>query len=213
MEVFDRIAEIGVLPVIALPTADAAVPLADALAAGGIGALEVTLRTPCALEGIARIRAAHPEMAVGAGTVLDATTLAAAKEAGAAFAVSPGLDPEVVTAARSAGLSFVPGVATPTEIIRAVRLGLSTLKFFPAESSGGVAALKLLHGPFPNVRFLPTGGLSLANIGGYLELPFVAACGGSFMAKADVVRSCDWAKITADCRACLEIVRRSRGGT
>lgn len=213
MEVFDRIAEIGVLPVIALPTADVAVPLADALVAGGIGALEVTLRTPCALEGIARICAAHPEMSVGAGTVLDAATVAAAKEAGAAFAVSPGLDLEVVAAAQSVGLPFVPGVTSPTEVIQAVKLGLMTLKFFPAEPCGGIVALKLMHGPFPNVRFIPTGGMTPTNIGTYLMEPFVAACGGSFMAKADVVRSCDWAKITADCRACLEIVRRSRGGT
>jgi len=209
-KILSAVAGIGILPVIAVPSAEAAVPLADALVDGGVTALEVTLRSACALEAIVRIRRAHPEMVLGAGTILDRQQAVAARDAGVDFLVAPGLDPEIVAAARELGLPFVPGVSNPSEITLAVKLGLKTLKFFPAEISGGVAALTLYHGPFPDVAFVPTGGMSFDNIGTYLKKPFVAACGGSYMAKSEDVRAADWKKITANCRRCVEIVREAR---
>lgn len=200
-----RVAETGILPVIAIPSPEAAVPLADALVAGGVRAIEVTLRNPWALEAIAAIRAAHPNMAIGAGTVLAEGQVAAAHQAGADFLVSPGFDPEIVRAAQAAGLPIVPGVVNPTQVTAAVKMGLKVLKFFPAEQSGGIPALTLLHGPFPDVSFVPTGGLTLANLGAYLDKPFVAACGGSYMAKtADIVAG-NWTKITELCRQCVDV--------
>ena len=206
----EQVAGIGILPVIAVPSVEAAEPLADALCAGGIPAIEVTLRNPWALEALAKIRVRHPEMAIGAGTVLTEDQVAAAQAAGADFLVSPGLDPDIVRVAQAAGLPIVPGVTNPTEITRAVKLGLKTLKFFPAEAFGGIAALTLMHGPFPDVRFVPTGGMNFENIGRYLAKPFVAACGGSYMAKGDTVKAGDFGRIAADCRRCVEIVRESR---
>lgn len=200
-----RVAETGILPVIAIPSVEAAVPLADALVAGGVRAIEVTLRNPWALEAIAAIRAAHPDMAIGAGTVLAESQVAAAQAAGADFLVSPGFDPEIVRAAQEVGLPIVPGVVNPSQVTAAVKMGLKVLKFFPAEQSGGLSALTLLHGPFPDVTFVPTGGLTLANIGAYLDKPFVAACGGSYMAKAADIAAGDWAKITDLCRQCIDI--------
>lgn len=205
IDALSRVAETGVLPVVALPSAAAAAPLADALVAGGVRAIEVTLRNPWALEAVAAIRRAHPEMAIGAGTVLSEAQVAAARQAGADFLVSPGFDPDVVRAAQAAGLPIVPGVANPSQVTAAVRMGLKVLKFFPAEQSGGLPALTLLHGPFPDVAFIPTGGLSLANLGSYLDCPFVAACGGSYMAKAADVAAGNWARITALCRQCLDV--------
>lgn len=206
----ETVESIGILPVIAIPSLEAAVPLADALCAGGVPAIEVTLRTPCALEAIAAIRKAHPEMVIGAGTVLEVAQIAAAKAAGADFLVSPGIDAEIVRAAQAAGIPIVPGVTNPTEITLGVRLGLKVLKFFPAEISGGVAALTLYHGPFPEVKFVPTGGMNMDNIGRYLAKPFVAACGGSYMAGKEAIVSGNWAGITADCRRCVRTVRGSR---
>ena len=201
----DKVADIGILPVIAIPSPEAAVPLADALVAGGVPAIEVTLRNAWALEAIRAIRAAHPEMAIGAGTILTEEQVAAAKAAGADFLVSPGFDPEIVRASLAAGLPIVPGVVNPSQVTAAVKMGLKTLKYFPAEQSGGIPSLTLLHGPFPDVKFVPTGGLTLENIGAYLDKPFVAACGGSYMAKtADIVAG-NWAKITALCRQCVDI--------
>ena len=206
----ETVADVGILPVIAVPSVEAAVPLADALVAGGIPAIEVTARNAWAFEAIARIRRAHPDMAIGAGTILEGRQIAEAKEAGADFLVSPGLDPEIVREAQAAGLPIVPGVTNPSEITLAVKLGLRTLKFFPAEISGGVAALTLYHGPFPDVKFVPTGGMTMDNIGAYLAKPFVAACGGSYMAKGDDIRAEAWEKISDNCRRCVEIAREAR---
>jgi len=206
----EAVSQGGILPVIAVPSVESAVPLADAFVRGGIRAIEVTLRTPWALEAISRIRQVYPDMAIGAGTILDARQIAAARAAGADFLVAPGLDPELVRAAQDAGIPVVPGVTNPTEITAAVKLGLKVLKFFPAEISGGVAALTLYHGPFPDVTFVPTGGMTLENIGSYLAKPFVAACGGSFMAKGADIKAGDWEKISSTCRTCVHIVREAR---
>ena len=210
MNVNDKIASVGILPVIAVPSPEAAAPLAAALARGGMCAVEVTLRNPWALDAIAAIRAAQPQMVIGAGTILEERQIAAAKAAGADFLVSPGLDPDVVRSAQAAGMPIVPGVTNPSEIIAAVKLGLRTLKFFPAEISGGVAALALYHGPFPDVRFVPTGGMTFDNIGTYLSRPFVAACGGSWMAKTTDIKAGEWERIAENCRRSVEIARKAR---
>ena len=210
MNVNDKIASVGILPVIAVPSPEAAAPLAAALAQGGMCAVEVTLRNPWALDAIAAIRAAQPQMVIGAGTILEERQIAAAKAAGADFLVSPGLDPDVVRAAQAADLPIVPGVTNPSEIIAAVKLGLRTLKFFPAEISGGVAALALYHGPFPDVRFVPTGGMTFDNIGTYLAKPFVSACGGSWMAKTADIKAGEWGGIAENCRRSVEIAREAR---
>lgn len=209
-ELTSSLRETGILPVVSIPAPEAAVPLARALVEGGVRAMEVTLRTPCALEGIRGIRAAFPELLLGVGTVLEAEQVHAAREAGADFLVAPGLDVDMVRVAGDLGLPFIPGVTNPTEITRAVKLGLKTLKFFPAEISGGVAALTLYHGPFPDVQFIPTGGMNRDNIGSYLRKPFILACGGSYMAPSADVKAGDWAAITEKCRACVETARAAR---
>ena len=208
----EQIAKVGILPVIAIPSLDAAVPLARALVRGGMSAIEVTLRTPCALEAIAAIRKAFPSLSIGAGTVLRAEQIGLAKDAGADFIVSPGLDADIVRAAQAAGMPIVPGVTSPTEVTAATKMGLRVLKFFPSEVNGGLAALTLLHGPFPGVKFVPTGGMTMQNIGAYLAKDFVAACGGSYMAKGADVKAGAWDKIAAACARCAEIARRARKG-
>ena len=211
-KLFEKVAATGILPVIAVPSREIAVPLARALQRGGATAIEVTLRTPCALEAIADIRRDVPEMAVGAGTILTSGQVESARQAGAQFLVSPGFDPEIAQAAKSAGLPYVPGVTNPTEVTAAVKFGLKTLKFFPAEASGGIAALKLLHGPFPDVAFIPTGGMCRENIGRYLAEGFVAACGGSYMAKSADVLAANWEKIASETARCVAAATKARAG-
>lgn len=177
---------------------DDAVPLAEALLAGGLKGIEVTFRTRDAAESIRRIRQALPQMTVGAGTLLTGDQVRQAVDAGAQFGVSPGLSEAVSAAAQSSQLPLFPGVVTPSEIMRALDLGWSFLKFFPAETFGGVGALKALAGPFGHtgVRFIPTGGITAATLPHYLALPSVAAIGGSWMADRKCVAEKNWSKIT-----------------
>jgi 2-dehydro-3-deoxyphosphogluconate aldolase / (4S)-4-hydroxy-2-oxoglutarate aldolase len=179
-------------------TADA-VPLAEALLAGGLNVIEVTFRTAAAAEAIALIRGKLPEMRVGAGTVLNVDQARQAADAGAQFGVSPGLNETVLLEARALKLPFFPGVMTPTEVDRALNLGCHQLKFFPAEAAGGVTMLKALAGPFAHtgVQFIPTGGITAALLPAYLALPQVAAVGGSWMAERKLVAERAWPKITA----------------
>jgi len=176
-----------------------AVPLAEALLAGGLPVIEVTFRTAAAAESIALIRKKVPQMTVGAGTVLTPDQVRRAVDAGAQFGVSPGLNEPVLEAAANCKLPFLPGVMTPTEVDRALRLNQRHLKFFPAEAAGGVAMLKALAGPFAHtgVKFIPTGGVTAANVMDYLALPQVAAVGGSWMAERKLVTERAWPKITA----------------
>ncbi|MDE2149217.1 MAG: bifunctional 4-hydroxy-2-oxoglutarate aldolase/2-dehydro-3-deoxy-phosphogluconate aldolase [Gammaproteobacteria bacterium] len=192
----DEIVSAGpVLPVVVLERAADAVPLARALLAGGISALEVTLRTAAALDSIRAIAAQVPEAMVGAGTVLSAADLDAAREAGAGFAVSPGATPELLKAARDGGLPLLPGVMTPSDVVAAVAAGYSTLKFFPAAQANGIAMLKALAGPFPQLRFCPTGGIDLAGAPEFLALPNVCCVGGSWVAPAALIERGDWTGI------------------
>jgi 2-dehydro-3-deoxyphosphogluconate aldolase/(4S)-4-hydroxy-2-oxoglutarate aldolase len=190
-----------VIPVIVIDRVADAVPLAEALLAGGVKVLEVTLRTPTALASIEAIARALPEAIVGAGTLRLPGDAADAVSAGARFAVSPGYTPAMGAACRAAGLPLLPGVATGSEVMTAMADGLRFLKFFPAEAAGGVPMLKALAGPFADVRFCPTGGLTPDNAGRYLALPNVAVCGGSWLTPRDAVELGDWARITELARA------------
>lgn len=185
-----------VIPVLVIDDASPAADLARALIAGGLPVLEVTLRTPAALEAI-RAMAAVPGGVVGAGTVLTPDDVAAAKAAGAQFAVSPGATDTLLAACEAADLPLLPGAATATEAMRLLERGYSTQKFFPAEASGGAPALKAIGAPLPQITFCPTGGVSPANANDYLSLSNVVCVGGSWVAPSAMVKSGDWSGITA----------------
>ncbi len=188
------ISGLGIIPVVVIDDVGQAAPLAEALIAGGIGGAEITLRTPAALGALA-VMARYPGFVAGAGTVLDASQVAAAADAGAQFAVSPGFDPDVVDACQERSLPVLPGAVTATEIQRVRRAGLAACKFFPAEASGGLRTLSALAGPFPEMRFIPTGGITPANAGQYLAAPFVLAVGGTWMAATELIAGSRWDRI------------------
>ncbi|MCO5121803.1 MAG: bifunctional 4-hydroxy-2-oxoglutarate aldolase/2-dehydro-3-deoxy-phosphogluconate aldolase [Burkholderiaceae bacterium] len=188
-----------VIPVIVVDDAADAVPLARACVAGGLDMLEITLRTPAGLESIRRIVAEVPEARVGAGTVTRPEEFAEVRAAGARFAFSPGFAGDMLSAARDAGLEWIPGVATASEVMAAQRQGLVRLKFFPAAAAGGIAMLDALAGPFPGIRFCPTGGIDASNAADWLARPNVFAVGGSWPAPRGLVATRDWAGITALC--------------
>jgi len=185
-----------VIPVIVIDRLEDAVPLARALVEGGVKVLEVTLRTPVALSAIEAMVREVPGAIVGAGTIRSAADARAAKQAGAVFGVSPGYTAEVGAACRDIGLPLLPGVATASEVMAAQADGLSFLKFFPATAAGGIPMLKALAGPFPDVVFCPTGGITLQSAPEFLSLPNVKVCGGSWLTPADAVKSGDWGRIT-----------------
>ncbi|MEK8046484.1 bifunctional 4-hydroxy-2-oxoglutarate aldolase/2-dehydro-3-deoxy-phosphogluconate aldolase [Ideonella margarita] len=195
MNTLDLVTHGPVIPVIVIDRLEDAVPLAEALVAGGVRVLEVTLRTPVALEAI-RAMCAVPGAIVGAGTIRSAADARAAKAAGAVFGVSPGYTAEVGAACREVGLPLLPGVATASEVMAAQADGLNFLKFFPATAAGGIPMLKALAGPFPDVVFCPTGGITPATAPDFLGLPNVKVCGGSWLTPADAVKAGDWARIT-----------------
>ncbi|OYT86848.1 MAG: keto-deoxy-phosphogluconate aldolase [Burkholderiales bacterium PBB6] len=195
MNTLDLVTHGPVIPVIVIDRLEDAVPLAEALVAGGVRVLEVTLRTPVALEAI-RAMCAVPGAIVGAGTIRSAADARAAKAAGAVFGVSPGYTAEVGAACREMGLPLLPGVATASEVMAAQADGLNFLKFFPATAAGGIPMLKALAGPFPDVVFCPTGGITPATAPDFLGLPNVKVCGGSWLTPADAVKAGDWARIT-----------------
>ncbi len=180
-EILKKISEIGIVPVVKIDDAAKAVPLAQALFDGGIPCAEVTFRTDKAAESIALIRKAIPEMIVGAGTVTTTEQVDRAIEAGATFLVSPGLNPKIVEYCAKKGIPITPGCSTPSDIERALELGLEVVKFFPAEASGGLPAIKAMAAPYTTVKFMPTGGVSAKNINEYLAFPRIIACGGSWM--------------------------------
>jgi 2-dehydro-3-deoxyphosphogluconate aldolase/(4S)-4-hydroxy-2-oxoglutarate aldolase len=195
----DLIARTRVLPVVVLDDAALAVPLAEALAAGGLPTIEITLRTPAALAAIRAIRQALPQMLVGAGTVLGVAQLEQAVEAGAQFGVSPGLSEAVVARAHALKVPFFPGVMTPGEVERARTAGCEVLKFFPAEAAGGLTMLQALSGPYAHagIKFIPTGGIKRESLAAYLSLPIVFAVGGSWLAEKKLLAARDWPAITA----------------
>lgn len=205
----ERIGRSGVIAVVVIDDATRAGDLGEALAAGGVAAIEVTLRTAAALDAI-RALAGRPQIVVGAGTVLDVAMLNAALDAGARFIVSPGFDAEVVAAGHARGVPVIPGVASATEIQAARRAGCHVLKVFPAGPLGGPGMLRALAAPFADVRFVPTGGISLADVGAYAALPSVHAIGGTFLAPSALVGAGDWPAITALARDAVRAAREGR---
>lgn len=194
----ERIMEMApVIPVMTVPSVEAAVPLARALVAGGLPVLEITLRNPVAMAVIAAIVEAVPDAVVGAGTVVTREQMKAIKGAGCRFAVSPGATPALLDAADELAVPFLPGIATATEAMRLLERGLTRAKLFPAEAVGGLRLLKGLGEPLPQIRFCPTGGISAANAGEYLALPNVVCVGGSWVTPKDAVAAGDWGRIEA----------------
>lgn len=185
-----------VVPVLVIDDLDKAVPLAEALVAGGLRALEITLRTPVALDAIRMIVDAVPEAVVGVGTLMNAGDVVASARAGARFGVSPGLSARVLDAADDAKMPMLPGVATPSEAMAAAERGLSVLKFFPAEANGGVSTLKAWASPLAGLKFCPTGGINVTTAPAYLGLPNVICVGGSWIAPKQAVEACDWKTVT-----------------
>jgi 2-dehydro-3-deoxyphosphogluconate aldolase/(4S)-4-hydroxy-2-oxoglutarate aldolase len=208
MTVLDIMRTGPVIPVIVIERPEQAVPLARALVAGGVRVLEVTLRTPVAFDAIAAIAKEVEGAIVGVGTITAPDEFARARAAGARFGVSPGLTPVLVEAARASGLPWLPGVMTPSEVIAARAAGLSQLKLFPAQQAGGLEMLKALRGPFPDVVFCPTGGVTPATAPTFLALPNVACVGGSWLTPADAMAAGDWARIEALARAAAHIRKR-----
>jgi len=191
---------------------DDAVPLAEALLAGGLSVMEITFRTAGAAESISRVRQGVPQIAIGAGTLLTTENVKQAAGAGAQFGVSPGLSEAVLETARQSDLPLFPGVMTPTEVTRALDLACDRLKFFPSETAGGVKMLKALAGPFSHtgVKFIPTGGINAASLADYLAVPQVAAVGGSWMAERKLVAEKAWAKITALTAEAIKVIAQAK---
>lgn len=198
----DRLQSLKLIPVVALEDADDAEPLADALCAGGLSVAEITLRTDSAIDVIRRL-GARDDFLLGAGTVHSAEQAEEVVEAGAQFIVTPGFNPRTVMWCQQNNVPVFPGVATPTDLEMALEHNIEVVKFFPAETLGGVNALKAFSGPYGNVRFIPTGGISASNLSDYLALPSVLACGGSWMVKAD-----DWDQTTHLTAEALEMVNK-----
>lgn len=210
--IFDQIASIGVVPVIAVDDAQAALPLADALLGGGLPVAEITFRTPAAAQTIANIAAQRPEMLVGAGTVLTLNQVDETVNAGAKFALSPGFDPIILDYAKSKGLPFAPGIMTPTDLQLALKMGCTMVKFFPAMPAGGPKMLRAIAGPYAHtgVGFNPTGGVTLDNLSDWLTMPEVRAVGGTWIAsKADIAAG-NWTSITQNARQAVEHVKQIR---
>jgi 2-dehydro-3-deoxyphosphogluconate aldolase / (4S)-4-hydroxy-2-oxoglutarate aldolase len=201
-QVYQRIAALRVVPVVAIDSVEAALPMADALIAGGLPVAEITFRTEAAAAVIRHLNDKRPELMLGAGTVTHPDQVRAAYDCGAAFAVAPGFNPKVVQAAQKVGLPFAPGVMTPTEVEAALDAGVQVLKFFPAGAAGGVKMLTSLCAPYAHlgVRFIPTGGISLENLQEYLSQPAVLAVGGTWLATREDIAGGRWDKIAANCR-------------
>lgn len=207
----ERIHKVGIIPVVTLhqPESDA-LPLCEAILRGGIDVLEITFRREGAERAITAIKRAYPNVLVGAGTVLDQKQAKIAEEAGADFVVTPGFDEDTVSYCQRKKLCIFPGCITPTEIQAALACGLDTVKFFPAEQAGGIAMIKALTFPFANIRFIPTGGVSLDNIEEYISCPGVLACGGSYMVAQKLIEDKAWDKVEELCRWSVEKIREAR---
>ena len=210
MSFSEKVYDAGIVPVVVLNNVEDAVPLAGALLRGGIRFMEITFRTECAAECISVISKEVPEIIVGAGTVLNVEQAKLAVKSGAKFIVSPGIDEETVRWAIENDIPVIPGAVTPTEIMKAISLGLKTVKFFPADVYGGIKAIKALSAPFGQVKFLPTGGVSEANLADFIGNKSICAVGGSWVCKKDDVLSHDWDKITSLAANAVKIIKETR---
>ena len=209
--VLEKIRKMGIVPVVVIENEKDAVPLADALCNGGLACAEVTFRTAAAGEAIRLMKEAHPEMLVGAGTVLTTEQVDAAVKAGAKFIVSPGFDPEIVDYCLKKEIPVLPGCISPSEVAQAVKRGLKTVKFFPAEQAGGVAMIKAMAAPYTGIKFMPTGGINAKNLEDYLSFDKIVCCGGSWMVKGELVKAGAFDKIkelTAEARNLVESIRK-----
>ena len=210
-EVLEKLGQYGIVPVVVLNDSKDAEPLADALCEGGLACAEVTFRTEAAAESIKIMSEKHPEMLVGAGTVLTIEQVDEAVAAGAKFIVSPGLNPEVVKYCLDKNIAITPGVVTPSEMEKAIELGLNIVKFFPAEPSGGLSMIKAVSAPYTMLKFMPTGGINPGNVKEYLKSDKIFACGGSWMGKGDLVDAGDFDKIKELTKEAADIVKEIRG--
>lgn len=210
---FDILGKIGVVPVIAIESADHAIPLADALLEGGLNIAEITFRTSAAEEVLSILNEKRPELTVGAGTILTPSSVEAALSNGATFGLSPGFDQTVVDAAKAKNLPFAPGVMTPSDLCNVARNDIKVAKFFPATAAGGPAMLANISAPFAHlgIRFIPTGGVSVASLPEWLKLPNVIAVGGTWIARAQHMRDGNWSEITAAAKAAIKTVKQVRG--
>ena len=208
MDIIERIKQIGIIPVVSLPGLEHALPLAEALLAGGLPCAEITFRTAAAAAAITQIKQRFPEILLGAGTVLSTAQAQIALDAGAEFLVSPGTNPAVVDFCIANSMTIFPGVCTPTEIEMNLAKGRSVMKFFPAEPAGGIKFLKAICAPYKDVRFIPTGGIDTKNIGDYLALPQVVACGGSWMVKPELMKDNNFAEIKRLSAEAVKLINR-----
>ncbi len=204
-QVLQRLGELRLIPVVKIENAADAVPLGEALLEGGLPVAEITFRTDAAEEAIASLSASLPELLVGAGTVLKIIQVQRAIDAGAKFIVAPGFNPRIVGYCVENGYSVTPGINSPTQIEAALEYGLSVLKFFPAEASGGLAMLKAMSAPYSGVKFIPTGGISANNVCDYLAHPSVLACGGSWMVKPELIKEGRFSEISKLCREAVAV--------
>jgi 2-dehydro-3-deoxyphosphogluconate aldolase/(4S)-4-hydroxy-2-oxoglutarate aldolase len=210
--ILETLGHLGVVPVVKIERADDAVPLGNALIAGGLPCVEITFRTDAAEEAIRQIATELPQIVIGAGTVLSVEHAEKAVAAGARYIVSPGFDPKVVDWCLTRDVAVTPGIATPTEINMALDKGLNILKFFPAEALGGLKTLKALAAPYGGVKFIPTGGINSKNLADYLSLPAVHACGGSWLVTSNLISAGEFAEITRLAEEAQAIVRQVREG-
>lgn len=206
-EILERIAKCKIVPVVKIDDVADTLPLMKALAAGGIMSAEITFRTACGPDALALAAKNCPEMLVGAGTVINKEQAKKAVACGAKFIVGPGFSQEVADVCADADVLYLPGVVTPTEVMMAIAAGLKVVKFFPAENYGGVKTIKALAGPFPQLKFMPTGGISAENIKGYFDSGKVIACGGSWMVKDSLIKAKEFDKITALSKEAMEVVK------
>ena len=207
----EEISACGIIPVVVLNDADVAVPTARALLRGGIDVMEITFRTAAAQASIARVTAEVPEMKVGAGTVVTVQQARDAVAAGAKFLVSPGSDANIIREAAALNTPIVPGVVTPSEIMLGLKLGVKVFKFFPAESYGGLKTIKALSGPFPQIKFIPTGGINQENAGEYFKNPKIQAVGGSWMVSAKMIEAGEFDAIAEKSAAATALFQQLRG--
>ena len=210
-EMMEKLKKIGIIPVVVLNDDKDALPLAECLTEGGLPCAEVTFRTAAAEASIRKMAKAYPDMIVGAGTVLTTEQADRAIDAGAKFIVSPGFNPKVTEYVLKKGVPMTPGVCTPTEIEAALQFGLDVLKFFPAEPSGGLKMIKALAAPYVGLQFMPTGGISAANVRDYLAYDRIVACGGSWMVNGNLVKEGKFDEILKMVREAADIVKEIRG--
>jgi 2-dehydro-3-deoxyphosphogluconate aldolase/(4S)-4-hydroxy-2-oxoglutarate aldolase len=196
-----------IVPVLVINKVEEALPIAEALLAANVKVLEVTLRTPAALDVISIIAKELPEAIIGSGTVTNRQQLQQSYDAGAKFAISPGLTKDLLQAGNEGNIALIPGISSISELMDGADYGYDHLKFFPAEASGGVNAIKSIGGPFPDIRFCPTGGINLKNVRDYLALPNVVCCGGSWLVSSDIVRDKNWSQITNLANQALNYVK------